>query len=168
MFDIAPADSEAQYQLVRELVAEHIAWDTAEAQHAGLSAQELMDFHYASGEMQFPGEFAPPAGCMLLATTAGSAAGCGAFRCLSQDICELKLMFVRPEYRGHGLGGRIVRDLLKRAKQAGYGIARLEATTFMTSAIAMYESMGFERCLPYFEIPESFRPMTLFMEKHLG
>jgi len=167
MFDIQPADSDAQYQLVRELVAEHIAWDTAEAQHAGLGAQEVMNFHYA-GDMVFPGEFAPPAGCMLLATSAGFAAGCGGFRRLAADICELKLIFVRPEFRGHGVGRRIVVELLKLARRAGYAVARLEATTFMSSAVAMYESMGFERCLPYYEIPESFRPMTLFMEKHLA
>ena len=83
------------------------------------------------------------------------------------QVAELKLIFVRPEFRGHGLGGHIVRELLGRARQAGYGTVRLEATTFMTSAIAMYESMGFERCLPWHGIPESFRPMTLFMEKHL-
>lgn len=167
MFDISPADSDAKYQFIRELVAEHIAWDTAEAQQAGLSAQEIMDFHFASEDMQFPGEFASPRGCMLLATSAGSPAGCGGFRSLTGQVAELKLIFVRPEFRGHGLGRRIVRELLERARQAGYAVVRLEATTFMTSAIAMYESMGFERCLPWHGIPESFRPMTLFMEKHL-
>lgn len=68
MFTILPATSEIQYRQVRELLAEHIAWDTSQVSELGLDGQEALDFYHASGDLQLPGTFVPRDGRMSLAT----------------------------------------------------------------------------------------------------
>ena len=76
-------------------------------------------------------------------------------------------MYVRPAYRGRRLGARLVATLLKRARQANYSLIRLDTVVFMKSAIGMYQSMGFQVCETYYEIPQAFREITVFMELSL-
>ena len=168
MIEILPAESEFQYQQVRELLAEHIAWDTSQVGQLGLDAQEALDFYYASGDEVLPGVYAPPEGAMFLATHTAKAAGCGAFHRMTQAACEMKRMYVRPEFRRMQIGRRLTETLIKAAKQAGYVVMRLETTTFMDKAIAMYSSLGFKACQPYYAIPDSFRSITVFMQLTLA
>src|SRR5882757_8863337 len=104
---ILPAESELQYQQVRELLAEHIAWDTSQVSRLGLDGQEALDFYYASGDEALPGVYAPPEGRMLLATHSARAAGCGAFHRMTPEACEMKRMYVRPEFRRMRIGRRL-------------------------------------------------------------
>ncbi|MDB6045451.1 MAG: hypothetical protein JWM63_4002 [Gammaproteobacteria bacterium] len=164
MLKIGPAQTPAQYLQVRELLVEHIQWDTSQTSQLGLDPQEVLDFYYASGDEALPGVYAPPDGCMLLATCSAKPAGCGAFHRLSPDTCEMKRMYVRPEFRGMRIGRQLAETLIVAAQEAGYGAMRLETTTFMDKAIAMYSSVGFRTCPPYYVIPESFRAITVFME----
>src|SRR5882757_3286579 len=99
MLEILPAESAMQYQQVRELLVEHIAWDTSQVSQLGLDGQEALDFYYASGDEVLPGVYAPPEGRMLLPTYSAKAAGCGAFHRMTQDACEMKRLYVRPEFR---------------------------------------------------------------------
>jgi ribosomal protein S18 acetylase RimI-like enzyme len=168
MLQIQPAVSEAHFRDVRGLLAEHIAWDTQQTTLLGFDKQEILDFYYASGEVEVPGAQAPPDGCLLLATYSGHAAGCVAFHRMTPDACEMKWMYVRPAYRSKRVGRQLTQALLTAARTAGYSRMRLETTTFMDKAIAMYSSLGFERCQPYYVIPEAFRPVTLFMELDLS
>jgi len=92
MLKILPAESEIEYQRVRELLVEHIAWDTSQVSQLGLDRQEALDFYYASGDVALPGAYAPPEGRMFLATHSGKAAGCGAFHRMSQAACEMRHM----------------------------------------------------------------------------
>jgi hypothetical protein len=62
MLKILPAESEMEYQQVRELLVEHIAWDTSQVSQLGLDGQEALDFYYASGDVALPGAYAPPEG----------------------------------------------------------------------------------------------------------
>jgi ribosomal protein S18 acetylase RimI-like enzyme len=167
MPDIVAATTESQYQQIRELLAEHIAWDTAQTERLGLDPQEVLSFYYASGQETLPGEYAPPEGHLLLATEVGQTAGCVAYQRMMPDICEMKRLYVRPQFRGQRLGRQLVRMLIAEARLAGYRTMRLETTTFMEKAIATYSSLGFLRCEPYYNIPESFMPITVFMELDL-
>jgi ribosomal protein S18 acetylase RimI-like enzyme len=168
MLKIRLAESEMQYQQVRELLVEHIAWDTAQVSQLGLDGQEALDFYYASGEEALPGVYAPPDGRMFLATLSEAAAGCGAFHRIDPESCEMKRMYVRPEFRRMQIGRRLTETLIVAAKEAGYVVMRLETTTFMGKAIAMYSSLGFQACQPYYVIPESFRSITVFMQLNLA
>jgi len=168
MLEILPAESAMQYQQVRELLVEHIAWDTSQVSQLGLDGQEALDFYYASGDEVLPGVYAPPEGRMLLATYSAKAAGCGAFHRMTQDACEMKRLYVRPEFRRMQIGRQLTQTLIVAAKEAGYVVMRLETTTFMDKAIAMYSSLGFKTCQPYYAIPESFRAITVFMQLNLA
>ena len=168
MLKIAPAVTEAQYQQVRELMAEYIEWDSSRTKQLDLDAQEFLDFYHRTGDEALPGVYAPPDGCLLLATYSAKAAGCVAFHRMNSDTCEMKRMYVRPEFRGKQIGRQLAEILIATAREAGYGVMRLETTMFMEGARALYSSLGFRTCEPYYAIPQSFRGITVFMELDLG
>jgi putative acetyltransferase len=103
-------------------------------------------------------------GCLLLARYNGKSAGCGAFRALDPSMCELKRLYVRPAFQGQSIGKRLTIELIRLAYELGYSTMRLETTTFMTGALALYTALGFRTCAPHYEIPQIFEDITVFME----
>lgn len=100
-----------------------------------------------------PGKYAPPAGELLIATAEDRVAGCVALRTLDDRVCEMKRLFVRPEFRKTGLGKRLVREIIDVARQIGYPVMRLDTLDRLTEAMRLYESLGFRRIAPYYENP---------------
>ncbi len=168
MLKIDQAETEEQFQQVRELMAEYIAWDAEQTAKLGLDAQTFLDFYHGAEEEKLPGKFTPPAGCLLLATYDGKAAGCGAFQPIDDQSCEMKRMYVRPEFRGKSIGKKMADMLIATAKTSGYKTMRLETVSFMQGAHALYASLGFSPCDPYYAIPPIFREITSFMELELA
>ena len=162
--EIFPAHNDEHFRLVRELTREYIAWDVSRTSALGLDPSVLMEFQYDQGEETFPGDYSPPEGCLLLATFKTNTAGCGAFHKLEPGVCEMKRVYVRPDFRGPGIGLRLASALIANAKDVDYATMRLETVTFMDAAILLYESLGFRRRDPYYQIPDSFLPITVFME----
>ncbi|MBP1918035.1 GNAT family N-acetyltransferase [Youngiibacter multivorans] len=111
-----------------------------------------------------PGKYSPPKGSLILAYVDGSAAACAALRYISDEICELKRVYVREEIRGLGLGREIVVRMIEEAKALGYGYMRLDTLPSMTSARKLYFSLGFHEIEPYIFNPHEG---TLYMELKL-
>ncbi len=109
-----------------------------------------------------PGPYAPPAGCLMLATVDDEPAGCVALKKLGDGVCEMKRLYVRDRHRGTGLGRRLVEQLLSEAKRLGYEAMRLDTVpSTMGSAVALYRALGFREIPAYCLNPV---PGALYME----
>ena len=110
-----------------------------------------------------PGKYAPPAGRLLLALWDGKPAGVIALRPLEEaGLCEMKRLYVRPEFRGHNIGRLLAEQIIREAAEIGYARMRLDTVAGkMDSAIAMYRELGFRETDPYYQTPVGH---TLFME----
>ena len=104
-----------------------------------------------------PGKYAPPHGRLLLANVNGQPAGCVALRRFDQTRGEVKRLYVRPQFRGSGLGKALMNALAAEARGIGYSELIADTIpTVMATALAMYERLGFERITPYSdETPEA-------------
>ena len=110
---------------------------------------------------ELPGRYATPEGRLLLALEGRTPAGCVALRKIGEDDCEMKRLFVRPLFRGKGLGRELARNVIAAAREIGYQRMRLDTLASMKPAIALYESLGFERIAPYYHNPNG---NAVFME----
>ncbi|HLV81719.1 MAG TPA: GNAT family N-acetyltransferase [Chthonomonadaceae bacterium] len=108
-----------------------------------------------------PGPYCPPDGCLLLAYVEEQPAGCVAYKRIGEDACQMKRLYVRPAFRGRGVGRQLVIEVIERARQAGYAKMRLDTTSSMEAAIALYHSMGFQDIPAYQSETEG---CALFME----
>lgn len=108
-----------------------------------------------------PGKYSLPDGRLFLALFGCEPAGCVALRKISDDICEMKRLFVRDAYKGLGLGKKLARTAIDEARQLGYQRMRLDTLSTMKAAVALYESLGFQDIEPYIYNPI---PSARFME----
>ena len=90
-------------------------------------------------------KLSPPRGRLLLAQTKDQIAGLGGLRESAQDIGEIKRMYVRPNFRGRGIGRMLLEALIEQARQIGYGKIRLDVGPYATSAQKLYRAAGFDR-----------------------
>ena len=104
-----------------------------------------------------PGDYAPPEGRLLLAWVDHELAGCGALRGLADtdyaNACEMKRLYVRPGFRGFGLGRMLAQSLLDEARSAGYSVMLLDTLDEMEAARELYSSLGFDEIPPYYFNP---------------
>lgn len=137
------AEAGAQLDAVRALLQEYL--------HGEVPRACVPDYQ---GELaNLPGAYAPPAGCLLLAELGGIAAGCIALRPLGEDRCEMKRLYVRAAFRGAGLAGILVEQVISRARTRGYREMYLDTLPEMRAARLMYDMLGFRLCPPYLAEP---------------
>ncbi len=97
-----------------------------------------------------PGHYATPEGRLLLAEYEGELAGCVAMRKLEDGICEMKRLYLRPQFRGKGLGRVFAERIIAEARQIGYRAMRLDTVEpVMKDAVAMYRKFGFKEVAAY-------------------
>ena len=154
-FDICQAESAEQIASVRELFVEY-------AQSLGFS----LCFQSFDKELaRLPGDYAPSDGRLLLALFESQPAGCVALHKIEQGICEMKRLYVRPQFRGKGLGRALAERIIADARQIGYKQLRLDTVEpMMRTAVAMYRQLGFREIAPYRPNPIEG---ALFMELQL-
>lgn len=125
-----------------------------------------LEFQGFSRELStLPGHYAGPGGCILLAEEDGRTVGCVALRPLEDRICEMKRLFVVPDYRGRGVGRLLACGVIERARDKGYRKMRLDTVASMEAARMLYESLQFRDIAAY-----RYNPVegSRYMELELG
>jgi putative acetyltransferase len=144
--------SDSQIEQVRQLFLEY-------ARSLGFS---LCFQNFDQELANLPGDYSPPYGKLLLAEFEGELAGCVALHKLENEICEMKRLYLRPQFRGKGLGRALATRIIAEARDLGYSRLRLDTVeSAMQDAVAMYLKLGFRKIDPYCENP---MPSALYME----
>ena len=133
---IVPAESAEDLATVRALFLEYANWLDFDLCFQGFE-QELAEL---------PGSYVPPAGGLWLAKVGAEAAGVVGLRPLEAGACELKRLWIRPDYRGLRLGRAMTETAIAAAKSAGHDVMRLDTIGgTMQQAIALYEAAMVDR-----------------------
>ena len=124
-------------------------------EYAQMAGVDLCFQNFEEELATLPGRYAPPRGQFLIATCGDEAAGCIALRPFREEphVCEMKRLFVRPNFRGAGLGRRLALAIIERARETGYKKMRLDTLPQQVEAHRLYESLGFVDIEPYSDFP---------------
>jgi putative acetyltransferase len=112
-------------------------------EYADAIATDLEYQGFSAELAALPAPYVPPSGALLIALAGDQVAGCVALRPLDSHIGEMKRLYVRPPYRGSGLGLRLVQAVVQSARRARYGELRLDTLPSMSAAQALYVRLGF-------------------------
>jgi len=158
-YRIAEAATAAQFDAARSLIEEYAA-------QIGTSMGVDLGFQNFSDELkQLPAMYGPPSGCLLLASRDDEWIGCCALRRFTDEVGEMKRLYVKPTARGADLGRRLTERLVATARALGYRRMVLDTLQGMVAAQTLYRSVGFRETEPYY-----FNPMAgvSYMELDLG
>ena len=111
-----------------------------------------------------PGKYAPPEGRLYLAEYDNRLAGCVALKKIAPDICEMKRLYIKPEFRGKKLGRQLAEMIVEEGRKIGYKKMRLDTLQRLGTALKLYRSMGFIETEPYVHNPHED---VVFMELEL-
>ncbi len=136
---LSQADSPELIATARSLFREYAEAIGTDLEYQGFAAELAA----------LPAPYLPPNGALLVAHAGSELAGCVGLRPLDGRTGEMKRLYVRPAYRGWGLGERLVEAVIHAARQAGYSELRLDTLPSMASAQALYHRLGFVEIPPY-------------------
>ena|SRR5437867_5095184 len=161
MTRIQQVEAPEQITAVQTLLRDYMTWSET------LATNNRQAPTFANWDQEFaalPGIYGPPRGRLLLATHEGVPAGCVALKPHDADVCELKRLYVSPDFRGHDIGRLLVTSLVREARELGYRRMVLDSHVAMKQAHRLYESVGFERVETPADFPEALKPIVVFME----
>ena len=123
--------------------------------------ESLSQQHYDVEIENLEEKYAPPAGQIDLVYVGDELAGCVGMKPQSGEFAELKRLYVRPAFRGQGLGEKLTRRMMEKAREAGYRGMRLDTLPGLAAAVRLYRSLGFREISAYYDC---LIPNTIFME----
>jgi GNAT superfamily N-acetyltransferase len=112
-----------------------------------------------------PGLYAADDGALLIAYAGAAPVGTIALRRLNDRSGELKRLYLRPAFRGLGLGRYLLASVIERARGIGYAALYADTLPGMTDALSLYARLGFERVDAYASDPT---PDAIFLKLQLG
>lgn len=168
MIEILNATSPQHLDQVRSLIRKFVAWH----RQRHLEDLELIDEYFDAKAFEeelasLPGKYSLPKGRLLLAFYDGQPAGCAALREMDAQTCEMKRMFVHTQFHGKGVGRALAKALIAEARTIGYWSMRLDTSVRQVEAQGLYQSMGFKRTDPYYDLPKRLENWLVFMELKL-
>lgn len=160
MLEIFAAKTDEDIEIVKGLLEEYLA---SMLELDGPVHTREVEAH--KHQINNPGDyFGPPDGCLLVAKYKKEPAGCVALRKLNNDICEMKRLYVKPEFRGLKIGKKLAEHVIEQARRIGYERIRIHTITALERANSLYKSLGFNEIDPYEDTP---REDAVFMELKL-
>jgi GNAT superfamily N-acetyltransferase len=159
------ASTAEDYQAFGLLVTEYVEWSRIRYQDHPWFVDKVFGHQSLENELKdLSASYGPPRGKTLLAWHNDKVCGGVAYRSLSDDICEMKRLFVTNQHKGRGTGRRLGEAIISLAKHDGYKWMRLDTGKLLLEAIQMYRSFGFRECAAYHEYPADLRSFLVFME----
>lgn len=174
---VAPLTKRQQAELAAALAAADrllraatVEFDVVDAR--SVDARRTMGEYFAELDVRFPTGFdadaardeddeaaalAPPGGAFVVIRTDLDAIGCGGLQQFDDSTGEIKRMWIDPEWRGLGLGRRLVDHLEQLAAGLGYRRVVLDTNDSLEEAIAMYGAMGYDPTERYNDNPYAQR-----------
>jgi ribosomal protein S18 acetylase RimI-like enzyme len=166
--DIFAATTAEDFRSYGLLIREYVDWLRGRLQQASWFMDQVMAHQSLDQELaSLKTKYGPPRGRAFLARIDGEICGGGAYQKMTDDICEMKRLFVRPPFHGRGIGRQLCQTLTQSAVDDGFMLMRLDTARHLTEAIGMYESLGFARCSPYRDYPDELLPYLVFMERRI-
>jgi len=183
MVEFIPINLDVHKSLLVDLNEEYLSWIASELKkHYDFDIfnlegtiqnnkieQKVLIRVYAKSSVEQITSYIPPEGIYYILQIDEKIVGMGALRKIKMNIGEVKRMYIRPEYRGQGLGKALLEQILRKAKEFRFSTIRLETGKFMTTAQFIYHEAGFREIdeYPEIETPPPLRPYWLFMEKEI-
>jgi GNAT superfamily N-acetyltransferase len=168
MATLREAATQDQLDGVRGLMTAFVAWHRQRhAEDLDLINRYFDPAAFAEELAHLPGKYGPPGGRLLLASHGDRPVGCVALRDLGECRCEMKRMFVDPEFHGRGVGRGLAEAVITAARAIGYTTMRLDTSIRQTEALNLYASLGFRTIEPYYPLPAAMAAWLVFMELNL-
>jgi GNAT superfamily N-acetyltransferase len=162
------ARTKEQLEEVRRLMRSFISWHRQQHREDIHLIEQYFDSTAFEEELaSLPGKYVPPTGQLLLATLDEAPAGCVALRAINESACEMKRMFVYPQFHGKGIGRKLAEVLIAEARNFGYTHMLLDTSIRQNKALILYQQLGFQVVQPYYELPKEQRNWLVFMELKL-
>lgn len=162
--------------VLRELFTEYLEWVLSKCEEEFNVNYDIKNFAAVgvNKSLEELHKFFPPSGCLLLCKNENEIVGTACMRKIGEKIGEIKRMYVRPIFRGEGIGRNLLEKLISEAQECGYSKVRLDSGPFMKEAHGLYYSFGFRNIKPYPEsevlgetIPKEITENWIFMEMNL-
>ncbi len=109
-------------------------------------------------------KYGMPDGRLYVAFCDGKAAGCIGLRKIDEENCEMKRLYVRPEFRGRRIGEQLAQKIIDDAEKMGYDVMLLDTLPFLQAAVHMYEKLGFSLTERYNDSPMA---SSVYMKRNL-
>ncbi len=167
MNKIIIADIDKNSDEIKEIFREYLDWAAGILNRdygTNFSVSEILEDNMATLE-----KFSPPQGRLIISLDDDYLSGIACLKHLTGNIGEIKRMYVRPLFRGKGIGRNLLQRVIEEAQLIRYEKLKLDSARFMVEAHSLYQSMGFVEIEPYegSEIPKQYQIHWKFMEKTL-
>jgi len=168
LLKIIKAENDEQYEHAREVTRGLLTWQRRTyADQLPLLEKYYDPVTFDAWVLAYPGPFAPPDGCLLLAYLDGMPAGAVGLRKFADGICEMKSMFVFPQFHGRGIGKALAKTLILESRRIGYQKMRLDTGPRQIAAATLYRRLGFRDIEAYYDLPLELAGEGTFMELDL-
>ena len=168
MLNILPVKTDGDVEAAKALFAEFDSILKNQLVEYGKFAWAIKYWQNLGEEVKgLPGKYVQPHGCILIANYKNKLAGCVGLLRESGEVSMMKRLYVRPEFRGLGIGKSLVKTIIEHSRLSSYKVMCLHTNLLLNAAINLYRSFGFEQVSHDEKYPEEIKDLIVHMELKL-